>query len=67
MPPFRGSDEAVEREIATLERIARLRLRRYADEMRELDRDLSELRREKARRRVTAAVPAATLGESAPA
>jgi hypothetical protein len=56
MPPYRGSDAAVDGEIATLERIARLRLARYAAEMRDLDRDLSELRRERARRRAIAAV-----------
>jgi hypothetical protein len=67
MPPFRGSDEAVDREIATLERIARLRLRRYASEMRELDRELSELRRERVRRRAATGVPATTGGETASA
>jgi hypothetical protein len=60
MPPFRGSDEQVDREIETLERIARLRLRRYAGEMRDLDRDLSELRKERARRRASAEVPSAS-------
>jgi hypothetical protein len=64
MPPYRGSDEAVDGEIATLERIARLRLHRYAGEMRELDRDLSELRRERARRRAAAAIPGGTASES---
>jgi hypothetical protein len=57
MAPFRASDEQVDREIDTLERIARMRLRRYAGEMRELDRDLSELRRERARRRASAEIP----------
>jgi hypothetical protein len=51
MGTFRGSDEQVDREIETLERIAKLRLRRYAGELRDLDRDLSELRKERARRR----------------
>jgi hypothetical protein len=67
MPPFRASDEQVDREIDTLERMARLRLRRYAGEMRDLDRDLSELRRERARRRAAAEVPGSTepVGSSA--
>jgi hypothetical protein len=51
MRSFRGSDHALDREIATLERIARVRVRRVAAELRELDRDLRELRRERARRR----------------
>lgn len=67
MATFRGSDEAVEREIATLEQMARIRLRRYAAEMRELDRDLSEVRREKARRRVEASVPGTTAAATASA
>lgn len=57
MPPFRASDDQVDREIETLERMARLRLRRYATEMRDLDRDLSELRKERVRRRVAAQIP----------
>jgi hypothetical protein len=55
MSGFRGSDETLDREIATLEGIARLRLRRAAREMSELDRELRELRAERARRRATAA------------
>lgn len=51
MPGFRGSDEQLDRELAQVERIARLRLRRAAAEMRTLDRELRELRRERARRR----------------
>ncbi|MGI0052957.1 MAG: hypothetical protein ACREC5_06435 [Thermoplasmata archaeon] len=45
MDGFRGSDETLDREIATLEEIARIRVRRAARELRELDRELSELRR----------------------
>jgi hypothetical protein len=60
MPPFRASDDQLDREVETLERIARTRLRRYAKEMRDLDRDLSELRRERARRRASAEVPSAS-------
>ena len=57
MSGFRGSDELLDREIATLERIGRLRVRRAAVELRELDRDLRELRRERARRRASSAIP----------
>jgi hypothetical protein len=57
MATFRATDEQVEREVETLEGIARLRLRRYAKEMRDLDHDLSELRRERARRRAAAQIP----------
>jgi hypothetical protein len=51
MTPYRATDEQIDREIAALERIARVRLRRASAELRELDRDLRELRRERARRR----------------
>ena len=54
MSPFRASDDALDREIATLEAISRVRLRRYAREMRDLDRDLREMRRERVRRRAAA-------------
>jgi hypothetical protein len=50
MTGFRGSDEALEREILALEKIARLRVRRTAAELREIERDLRVLRRERARR-----------------
>lgn len=55
---FRGSDEILEREIRTLESIARLRVRRVAGEMRALERDLVELRRERARRRASGRIAA---------
>jgi hypothetical protein len=55
MTPYRATDEQIDREIAALERIARVRLRRASAELRELDRDLRELRRERARRRAAAA------------
>ena len=68
MSSFRGSDDALEREIRTLETIARLRVRRAAADLRTLDRDLRELRRERARRQARAdenvSVPA-TAGETA--
>jgi hypothetical protein len=54
MSRYRASDDTLDREIATLEAISRVRLRRYAREMRDLDRDLSEMRRERARRRASA-------------
>jgi len=52
---FRGSDDALDREIATVERLARLRLRRAASDLRELDSVLSDLRRERRRRQLVAA------------
>jgi hypothetical protein len=60
MAEFRGSDESLDREIAAVEAVVRVRLRRYAREMRELDRDLAELRRIGARRRATSEIPMAT-------
>jgi hypothetical protein len=54
MGGFRGTDEQLDREIEAVEGIARVRLRRAAREMRELDRDLRELKRERARRRADA-------------
>jgi len=68
MSAFRGSDDSLDREIAATEYVARVRVRRAAAELRELARDLSELRRERARRRAHAAEPAAeseTAAESA--
>jgi hypothetical protein len=66
MSEFRGTDEQIDREIRTLERIVHLRVRRTAAELKELDRDLRELRRERARRR--AANPVADpVGETTPA
>jgi len=57
MAPFRGSDETLDREIETLEAIARTRVRRVARELRDIDKDLADLRRERARRRLAAEVP----------
>ncbi|HLM91320.1 MAG TPA: hypothetical protein VK424_04625 [Thermoplasmata archaeon] len=51
MTGFRGSDDQLDREIAAIEGIARVRVRRAAAELRDLDRDLRELKRERARRR----------------
>jgi hypothetical protein len=55
MTGFRGSDESLDREIAAIERMARTRVRRVASELSDLDRDLRELKRERARRRNAAA------------
>ncbi|MGA7861420.1 MAG: hypothetical protein WCB19_06145 [Thermoplasmata archaeon] len=57
MTPFRGSDECLDREIETLEGIARVRVRRVARELRDIDKDLMELRRERARRRASSEAP----------
>jgi hypothetical protein len=54
MTGFRGSDESLDREIEAIERMARVRVRRVASELNDLDRDLRELKRERARRRSTA-------------
>jgi hypothetical protein len=65
MSPFRGSDATLDKEIAAIERIARVRVRRVAAELSELTRDLRELKRERARRRADAMVPAAASTEPA--
>lgn len=54
MARFRGSDETLDREIRALEEIGQVRLRRAARELRELDRDLRELKAERGRRRAAA-------------
>jgi hypothetical protein len=68
MTPFRGSDERLDREIETLESIARVRVRRVASELKDIERDLAELRRERARRRAvsgfTSSEPARSTAES---
>ncbi len=64
MSPFRGSDDQIEREIAALEGIARVRLRRTVAEMRELERDLRELKKERARRRAEQAELETTTGRA---
>jgi hypothetical protein len=50
MSTFRATDEQLDREIAALERIGRIRLRRASVELKEIDKDLRELRKERARR-----------------
>jgi hypothetical protein len=63
MTGFRGSDEELDREIAALEGIVRVRLKRTVREFAELDRDLKGLVRERTRRRATSA---GESSESAP-
>lgn len=58
MARFRGSDETLDQEIGALEAIVRVRLRRAARELRDLDNDLRELKVERARRRGVARAPA---------
>jgi predicted polyphosphate/ATP-dependent NAD kinase len=58
MDGFRGDDGELDCEIETLEGIARTRLRKANRELRDIDRDLRELKRLRARRRAEAAVPA---------
>ncbi len=63
MSAFRATDAQLEGEIATVERIARLRLRRATEELREFEGVLRELRRERRRRErlVAAALEAGAL------
>ena len=65
---FRGSTGALDREIAVLETIGRLRLRRYAREMTDLEKDLRALKSERARRRagllVTESAPRVAVGDT---
>jgi hypothetical protein len=56
MTGFRGSDETLEQEIASLEAIARLRVRRYARDLHDLERDLHDLKVERARRKARSEV-----------
>ena len=62
MSGFRGSDESLDREIDTVERLVRVRLRRANDDLKELEAALRELRRERRRRQ---AVDAGALGSEA--
>ncbi len=64
MATFRGDDATLDREIETLEGIVRVRLRRASRELNDLDRELRALRAERARRRASAEVPAATKAET---
>jgi len=58
MTPYRGSDEALDREISAVEQLVRVRLRRANDDFRDLETVLAELRRERRRRQVAASTPA---------
>jgi hypothetical protein len=64
MSRFRGSDEALEREIAALRGMTRVRLDRANADLRELATALDELRRELRRRRALA--PGATDAAESP-
>jgi len=55
MSPYRATDEQLEREIVTLEQIARIRLRRASAELNDIDKELRDLRKERARRAARAA------------
>jgi|GEM_PF-1847134 hypothetical protein len=61
MSGFRGSDEALDREIAALEKVGRTRVRRAAADLGELERELRVLRRERARRRASEELAAPTV------
>ena len=65
MSPYRGSDDQLDREIATVRGLVRVRLRRANDDLRELEVALDELRRER-RRRQQLAVPSGTSDAASP-
>jgi hypothetical protein len=60
MTPYRGSDEALDREISAVEHLVRVRLRRANDDLRDLETILRDLRKERRRRRQTVIAPAET-------
>jgi hypothetical protein len=64
MSPYRATDEQLDREIAALERIARVRLRRASAELNDIDRELRELRKERSRRRAEVAAPVEAVATS---
>ncbi|HYA69771.1 MAG TPA: hypothetical protein VEH28_00180 [Thermoplasmata archaeon] len=64
MTPFRGTDDQLDREIAALERISRVRLRRASAELNDIDKDLRELRKERSRRRAEVPPVAAPVAQS---
>ena len=59
MSPYRGSDDALEREVTTLEGMVQLRLRRANADLKDLEASLRDLKRELRRRRAQLASPAA--------
>jgi hypothetical protein len=68
MTAFRGTDEALEREIVAVETLVRVRLRRANEGLRELEAALDELRRERRRRQLLATVtPLTQAAETASA
>jgi len=66
MSPFRGSDGDLDREIAAVEGLVRVRLRRANDDLRELETALKELRRERRRRREAVEVSSSELTAETP-
>jgi hypothetical protein len=65
MNRYRGSDEALEREIAAVQGLVRLRVRRTNADLRELELALRDLRRERARRRGVAPATEVVAASSA--
>ncbi len=66
MGRWRGSSEQLERELTTLEAVLATRLRRYARDVAELEREMRDLRRERTRRRARAEVPSWTGADTEP-
>ncbi|MGA7922717.1 MAG: hypothetical protein WCA77_01935 [Thermoplasmata archaeon] len=58
MARWRGSSEHLDRELTTLEAVLATRLRRYARDLAELEREMRDLRKERVRRRAQEEVPA---------
>ncbi|HYA11193.1 MAG TPA: hypothetical protein VEH10_05955 [Thermoplasmata archaeon] len=54
MSAFRGSDEDLDHEIAAVQTLVRVRLRRATTDLRELETALTDLRRERRRRQLAA-------------
>ena len=54
MSAFRGSDEDLDHEIAAVQTLVRVRLRRATADLRELETALTDLRRERRRRQLAA-------------
>lgn len=58
MARWRGSSEQLDRELTTLESVLAVRLRRYSREIAELEREMRDLRKARARRKALGEVPA---------
>lgn len=67
MSAFRGSDGDLDREIAAVERLVQVRLRRATADLRELEAALAELRRERRRRQRSSSGPVEPLSTAAAA